>query len=128
MKRLSKTFSFKQIIYRHKGEASDFDTPVAPKYQDEINLSVFRRTHFDLESDTECEDPNRLQATLIGSKRSLRELGKYLINLSNIETTESGYHTHLEFPFEEGAKGLELIVRVPSDTKTIILSGPGPGA
>jgi hypothetical protein len=95
-------------------EKGVFRSAVAdPKYTNELLLWVERLDEWVSEK-TEVHLPSRCQVNLCGSRRSLYELGCYLVALSRFDTADAGYHDHFdELGAPRGKSPCELLVHGP---------------
>ena len=81
-----------------------------PSYSDEILLWVEEDEKFDFDKDAFVRT-NKYQVNLCGTERSLFELGRYLIGLSQYETENNNYHDHFdEISSPDGKKPCNLII------------------
>ncbi len=66
-----------------------------PKYLEELFVDIADDYDFDIE--TEEFNKNGMYAIdITGSKRALKELGKFLINMAMYKTEDEDYHEHID--------------------------------
>lgn len=82
--------------------------PVEPEHTDELRVDVY----FDDDSIGASSElvGRRLQVQLMGSRRALVELGKYLIAFADLETQGRDPHEHFEDVLNEHGERVHLIV------------------
>lgn len=83
----------------------------APRYQKELSLSINDDYDFDMDAE-EFVKNGKYAIELTGSGRALKELGKFLINISMLKTEDENYHEHIDdLKDEDGTPIANLIVR-----------------
>ena len=66
-----------------------------PKYLEELSIDISDDYNFDIE--TEEFNKNGMYALeIVGSKRALKEFGKFLINMAMYKTNDEDYHEHID--------------------------------
>ena len=84
---------------------------VNPKHIDELEVNICDDYEFDTEKDEFIK--NGMYALEIsGTNRALKELGKFLINISMFKTQDEDYHEHLDtVKNNEGQPAVNITVR-----------------
>ena len=98
MKRTKKEITLSLEFYKGKQdrEKGTFEGGVvAPKYLEELFVDVFASTTYDFESDEFVENGG-IDVQLQGSNRAFRELGKYLVAITEYDTEDPSYHDHFD--------------------------------
>lgn len=97
-KKQTKEIKIKLNYYKSKSDKENgvyFGGVVEPKYTDELKISIADDYEFDM--DSEDFKKNGMYALEIsGSNRALKELGKFLINISMFKTEDDDYHEHID--------------------------------
>lgn len=86
--------------------------PKLPQKLDEIGIAISKRQIFDFEKDS-FVDIGGYQIDISGSRDALRELGQYLINVSEYISNDERWHEHLENIQSINDHENEIIIRYP---------------
>lgn len=66
-----------------------------PKYLDELVVDVDDDYDFDVETEEFIKN-GMFKIEISGTKRALKEMGKFLINMSMFQTEDEDYHEHID--------------------------------
>jgi hypothetical protein len=90
---------------------------VHPKYLSELNIWVNEKMEFD-ENKDQFVKVSGYQINILGSRKAIKEFGKYLIALSKFETLDENYHDHFdELGKIDNEDSCEIIVHHPNRLK-----------
>ncbi|MFA1642811.1 hypothetical protein AB5N96_08090 [Chryseomicrobium imtechense] len=98
MKKIKKEVTLSLEFYKGKQDVKKgiFEgNVVPPKHLDELFIDVFASTTYDFESDDFVENGG-IDLQLQGSNRAFRELGKYLLAITEYDTEDPRYHDHFD--------------------------------
>lgn len=86
-----------------------------PKYLNELNIEVSEAREYDFETD-DFKYTGKVDIQVQGSNRAYRELGKYLIAITEYQTEDHRYHDHFDNILDsEDEERINLVIYKPED-------------
>lgn len=68
---------------------------VEPKYMHELTMDIEDDYDFDIETE-EFKKNGMFSVEISGTRRALKEMGKFLINMAIFRTEDEDYHEHID--------------------------------
>lgn len=68
---------------------------VEPKYMNELTIDINDDYDFDIDKEEFCKN-GLYSIEISGTKRALKELGKFLVNMAMFKTKDEDYHEHID--------------------------------
>lgn len=84
---------------------------IEPKYMDELTIDINDDYEFDIDTE-EFKQNGMFSMEILGTKRALKEMGKFLINIAMYKTDDEDYHEHIDqLRDSEGNPKVNIIVK-----------------
>ena len=84
---------------------------IEPKYMDELTIDINDDYEFDIDAE-EFKQNGMFSMEISGTKRALKEMGKFLINIAMYKTDDEDYHEHIDqLRDSEGNPKVNIVVK-----------------
>lgn len=113
-KKETKEITLKLNYFRSKADKEKgvfYGGVTEPKYTDELTIDI--NDDYDFDIDTEEFNKNGMFSLEIsGTKRALKEMGRFLINIALYETDDEDYHEHIDqLRDSEGNPKVNMVIK-----------------
>lgn len=113
-KKETKEISLKITYFKSKVDKENgiyYGGVIEPKYIDELTVDIDDDYDFDIETE-EFTKNGMFSVEISGTKRALKEMGKFLINIAMYKTEDEDYHEHIDqLKDSEGNPTANIIIR-----------------